>query len=112
FTSYFYLTPLSEFPQSLEGVIGAEKDYLATRAAYHLGLTGPAVAVQSACSTSLVAIHLACRSLAWGECDAALAGGAAITQPQQARYLYTPGAMMSADGSCRAFDADARGTVF
>ncbi|GAB7051214.1 type I polyketide synthase [Catenuloplanes indicus] len=85
-------------------------DFLATRAAYKLGLHGPAVAVQTACSTSLVAVHLAMQALLAGECDTALAGGAAVHVPHP-RIAYTEGGILSPDGHCRAFDADARGTV-
>ncbi len=88
-----------------------DKDYLASRVAYKLGLSGPAVGVQTACSTSLVAVHLACRALADGECRAALAGGASIPVPSRAGYLYQEGGIASADGHCRAFDAAAGGTV-
>ncbi|SMF03952.1 amino acid adenylation domain-containing protein [Tistlia consotensis] len=88
-----------------------DKDYLASRVAYKLGLTGPAVGVQTACSTSLVAVHLACRSLAAGECRTALAGGASISVPSRAGYLFQEGGVASADGHCRAFDAEAGGTV-
>ncbi|MDD1059816.1 acyltransferase domain-containing protein [Streptomyces cocklensis] len=91
--------------------LASDKDFLATRAAYKLGLTGPAVTVQSACSTSLTAVHLACQSLANGECDIALAGGVAVTSPLRGGYQYEPGGILSPDGTCRAFDADAAGTV-
>jgi phthiocerol/phenolphthiocerol synthesis type-I polyketide synthase E len=112
FTSYFTLSADSHLPDALDDMIGADKDYLATRVAHHLGLQGPAMTVQSACSTSLVAVHLACQSLRAGECDAALAGGASLTKPRMTRYFYTPGGILSPDGYCRAFDADAKGTVF
>ncbi|HVH13999.1 MAG TPA: amino acid adenylation domain-containing protein, partial [Longimicrobium sp.] len=88
-----------------------DKDFLSTRTAYELGLRGPAVTVQTACSTSLVAIHLACRSLRDGECDMALAGGVSAAAVQTAGYLYQKGGIASPDGCCRAFDADAQGTV-
>jgi acyl transferase domain-containing protein len=112
FTSYYSLGADDHLPEALDEMIGSDKDYLATRVAHHLGLQGPAVTVQSACSTSLVAVHLACQSLRLGECDAALAGGASITRPRQTKYFYTPGGILSPDGYCRAFDADAMGTVF
>nr|APD71702.1 type I polyketide synthase 8 [Streptomyces sp.] len=92
-------------------LLGREKDYLATRVAYKLGLRGPAITVQSACSTSLVAVHTACRSLLAYECDAALAGGVALWLPQTRGYLYQEGHILSRDGRCRPFDADATGTV-
>ncbi|MFI4973118.1 MAG: beta-ketoacyl synthase N-terminal-like domain-containing protein [Caulobacterales bacterium] len=112
FTSYFAITPTSFLPDALPEILGADKDYLATRVAHHLGLTGPAITVQSACSTSLVAVHLACQSLRSGECDAAIAGGVSLTRPRMSRYFYLPGGLLSPDGHCRAFDAEARGTVF
>ncbi len=92
-------------------MLGNEKDFLPTRASYRLDLRGPSVNVQSACSTSLVAVHLACQSLESGECDVALAGGVSIMVPQRVGYLYRPGMILSPDGHCRAFDADARGIV-
>lgn len=91
-------------------MLSNDKDFAATRIAYKLGLTGPAVAVQTACSSSLVAVHLACQSLSRGECEMALVGGVRIGLPQQG-YLYQEGMIGSPDGVCRAFDADARGTV-
>jgi acyl transferase domain-containing protein len=78
---------------------------------YKLNLKGPSVAVQTACSTSLVAVTLACQSLLSYQCDMALAGGVAISLPQRKGYLYQSGGIGSPDGHCRAFDADARGTV-
>nr|VFJ47074.1 MAG: amino acid adenylation domain-containing protein [Candidatus Kentron sp. FM]VFJ50934.1 MAG: amino acid adenylation domain-containing protein [Candidatus Kentron sp. FM] len=87
-------------------------DSLTSRVCYKLGLTGPGVTVQTACSTSLVAVHTACRALRGGECDMALAGGVSITVPQKTGYLYQEEMILSPDGHCRAFDADARGTVF
>ncbi|MGA5820364.1 SDR family NAD(P)-dependent oxidoreductase [Kitasatospora sp. NPDC094028] len=91
--------------------IASDKDFLATRTAYKLGLTGAAITVQSACSTSLTAVHLACQSLLNGECDIALAGGVSVSVPLRDGYLYQPGGIMSPDGHCRAFDAEAAGTV-
>ncbi|NER93847.1 MAG: SDR family NAD(P)-dependent oxidoreductase, partial [Symploca sp. SIO1B1] len=96
---------------SFEQLIGNDKDYLATRTAYKLNLTGPAINVQTACSTSLVAVHLACQSLLSGECNLALAGGVSIQVPQEVGYLYQEGMIASPDGHCRAFDAKARGTM-
>ncbi|MCP4119511.1 MAG: amino acid adenylation domain-containing protein [Desulfobacteraceae bacterium] len=90
-------------------LIGNDKDYLATRVSYKLNLKGPSVAVQSACSTSLVAVHFACENLLSGLCDMALAGGASILVPQKTGYLYHEGMMFSPDGHCRAFDAKAKG---
>ncbi|AJD47482.1 erythronolide synthase [Isoalcanivorax pacificus W11-5] len=97
---------------SLIGLMNAnDKDALASRVAYKLGLRGPAVSVQTACSTSLVAVHLACRSLLDFDTDMALAGGVSLNLLQQAGYFYQPGAILSPDGYCRAFDARAGGTV-
>jgi acyl transferase domain-containing protein len=94
-----------------QALLGNDKDHLATLASYKLNLGGPSLTVQTACSTSLVAVHLACRSLLGGECDMALAGGVSISVPQKAGYVYEQGGIYSPDGHCRAFDAGARGTV-
>ncbi|MBE9103497.1 acyltransferase domain-containing protein [Nostoc cf. edaphicum LEGE 07299] len=91
--------------------IAGDKDYLATRTSYKLNLTGPSYTVQTACSTSLVAVHLACQSLLNGECDMALVGGVSISASRKAGYIYQEGSINSPDGHCRAFDAKARGTV-
>ncbi|HZF11696.1 MAG TPA: amino acid adenylation domain-containing protein, partial [Thermoanaerobaculia bacterium] len=91
--------------------IGNDKDFLPTRVSYKLGLKGPSLAVQTACSSSLVAVRLACQNLLLGDCDMALAGGVSIALPQGAGYLFEEGGILSPDGSCRAFDAEARGTV-
>lgn len=99
---------------ALEGVstvIGNDKDHLSTRVAYKLDLRGPAITVQSACSTSLVAVHLACEELLAGHCDAALAGGVSIGFPLGCGYVHQDGHILSPDGHCRAFAADAAGTV-
>lgn len=88
-----------------------DKDFLTTMTAYKLNLRGPAVTVQTACSTSLVAVHLACQSLLSGECDMALAGGVTVNIPQRVGYLYEPSMILSQDGHCRPFDADASGIV-
>ncbi|MEV4049848.1 beta-ketoacyl synthase N-terminal-like domain-containing protein [Amycolatopsis sp. NPDC049688] len=92
-------------------LIGYEKDFLATKVAYKLGLRGPALTLQTACSTALVAIHYAAQSLLSYECDAAIAGGASLWMPQVVGHLYRPGSISSVDGRCRPFDADATGTV-
>ncbi|HEX3528277.1 MAG TPA: amino acid adenylation domain-containing protein, partial [Thermoanaerobaculia bacterium] len=97
---------------SLQLIVGNDKDYLATRVAYKLNLNGPAVNVQTACSTSLVAVSLACQSLLDYHCDMALAGGVNLRLPQRAGYRYEEGGIASPDGHCRAFDAAAGGTVF
>ncbi|MCW5315484.1 acyltransferase domain-containing protein [Nostoc sp. KVJ3] len=91
--------------------ISNDKDFLPTRVAYKLNLTGPAVNVQTACSTSLVAVHVACQSLLNGECDMALAGGVTLCIPQKIGYLHQEGMILSPDGHCRAFDAKAQGTI-
>jgi acyl transferase domain-containing protein/NAD(P)-dependent dehydrogenase (short-subunit alcohol dehydrogenase family)/aryl carrier-like protein len=88
-----------------------DKDFLCTRVAYKLNLRGPANIVQTACSTSLVAIHQACRALLIGECNIALAGGVSVSTNPQEGYIYNEGMIMSPDGHCRAFDAKAGGTV-
>lgn len=88
-----------------------DKNFICTRVAYKLNLRGPAVAVQSACSTSLLAIHLAARALVTGECDMALAGGVAVQAVQAAGYVHHEGMVMSPDGVCRSFDAAANGTI-
>jgi acyl transferase domain-containing protein len=93
-------------------LVGNDKDYLATRVAYKLNLRGPAMTIQTGCSTSLVAICQACSSLLTFQSDLALAGAASISFPQERGYLYQEGAIPSADGHCRAFDANAQGTVF
>ncbi|MEG4499882.1 SDR family NAD(P)-dependent oxidoreductase [Microcoleus sp. F10-C6] len=92
--------------------IGNDKDSLPTRVSYKLNLCGPSVNVQTACSTSLVAVHLACQSLLQGECDMVLAGGVTVRFPQKAGYLYQQEMIFSPDGHCRAFDAKAQGTVY
>ncbi|HSD83844.1 MAG TPA: type I polyketide synthase, partial [Anaerolineae bacterium] len=97
---------------NLQTLIGNDKDYVATHVSYKLNLRGPSVSVQTACSTSLVAVHLACQSLLNGECDMALAGGAAVRVPQKIGYFYQEGGIFSPDGQCRPFDAHAQGTIF
>ncbi|RKS76989.1 amino acid adenylation domain-containing protein [Actinomadura pelletieri DSM 43383] len=104
--------PLLPGGEAFDVLIHNDKDYLATRTAYRLGLTGPAVTVQTACSTSLVAVHLACQSILDGECELAVAGGVSIRVPQRTGYLHEEGLVFSPDGHCRPFDADAAGTVF
>ena len=106
-------------PQIMESIglflvrhTGNDKDFLTTRVSYCLDLHGPSVNVQTACSTSLVAIHLAAQSLLSGECDMALAGGVTIELPHRRGYLYEEGEILSPDGHCRAFDAESKGTLF
>jgi len=92
-------------------LLGNDKDYLPSRISYRLGLRGPSIAVQTACSTSLVAVTLAVRSLLDHDCDVALAGGVSVSVPHRVGYLQEEGAITSPTGRCRAFDADADGTV-
>lgn len=96
----------------VSAVIANEKDFLTTRAAYKLGLRGPALNIQTACSTSLVSVCVACQSLLDHGCDIAIAGGMSLTFPQDRGYFYQDGSMTSPDGWCRPFDAKASGTVF
>ncbi|SEP49314.1 Acyl transferase domain-containing protein [Rhodospirillales bacterium URHD0017] len=92
-------------------MLACDKDFAALRVAHAFDLRGPAIAVQAACASSLVAVSVAMRSLLSGECDIALAGGASVRSPQAAGYLYTEGGTGSRDGMCRAFDAAATGSV-
>lgn len=104
-----------EIPGPVEGyqmLFGNNKDHLTTRTCYKLELTGPGVTVQTACSTGLVAVHLAARALLGGECDLALAGAVSLRIPQHAGYFGDAGGIVSPDGRCRPFAADANGTVF
>ncbi|MEH2162310.1 MAG: beta-ketoacyl synthase N-terminal-like domain-containing protein [Nostoc sp.] len=105
-TNFYTLESLSrQFPAS------NDKDYIPTRVSYKLNLKGPSLNVSTTCSTSLVAVHIACRGLLNYECDMALAGGVSIQVPQQLGYLYIKEGMASPDGHCRAFDANAQGTI-
>ena len=96
----------------LETVITNDRDALTTSVSYKLDLKGPSLAVQTFCSTSAVAIHLACQSVLRDECDMALAGGVSVRVPANSGYLYRPGDQYSPDGHTRTFDHQARGTVF
>lgn len=89
-----------------------DKDYLATKTAYQFNLRGPALSVQTACSSALVAVHLACQSILNGECEMALAGGASLRIPHHVGYWHDPGSMVSATGHCRPFDVRSDGTIF
>ncbi|HTE24870.1 amino acid adenylation domain-containing protein [Flavitalea sp.] len=89
-----------------------EKDYIATRTAFQLNLKGPAISLNTGCSTSLLAISQAVENIRSGRCDLAIAGGVAVTVPLKSGHLYEEGAMLSSDGHCRPFDAMAGGTVF
>lgn len=88
-----------------------DKDFLSSRISYKLNLKGPSTSVHTACSTSLVAIHQACRALLTGECNIALAGGVTVLTEQKSGYIYQEGMVLSSDGHCRAFDASADGAV-
>jgi acyl transferase domain-containing protein len=92
-------------------LIGNDKDFLCTRIAYKLNLNGPSVTVQTACSSGLVAVVMACKSLLTYQCDMVLAGGVAISLPVKSGYFYQEGMILSPDGHCRAFDSKAQGTV-
>ena len=92
--------------------IGNDKDFVPTRISYKLNLTGPSVCINTACSTSLVSVHIACQGLIDRECDLALAGGATISIPQTAGYFHQEDSVASPDGRCRPFDAEAKGTIF
>jgi acyl transferase domain-containing protein/acyl carrier protein len=91
--------------------IGNDKDYLTTLTSYKMNLRGPSIAVQTACSTSLVDVCLACQTLSSYQCDIAIAGGVAVNVPQKKGYFYQPGGILSPDGHCRTFDASGQGTV-
>lgn len=93
-------------------MIGNDKDFLAARVAYKLNLRGPAITVQTACSTSMTAIHTGIQNLLGFQCDSALCGAVSIGSPVKQGYLYSPGGILSSDGYCRAFDEDASGTAF
>jgi amino acid adenylation domain-containing protein/non-ribosomal peptide synthase protein (TIGR01720 family) len=104
--------PIGSLGDLVQFVLGNDKDYLTTRVSYKLNLRGPSLAVQTACSTSLVAVHLACQSLVSYQCDMALAGGVTLRVPQKAGYCYQDDMIFSPDGHCRPFDARAGGTIF
>lgn len=91
---------------------GNDKDFLTTRVSYNFDLRGPSVNVQTACSTSLVAVHVACQSLLSGECDMALAGGVTMQLPHRIGYLYHENEILTPDGHCRPFEARSKGTIF
>jgi phthiocerol/phenolphthiocerol synthesis type-I polyketide synthase E len=97
--------------QDERAMITNEKDFLASRIAFKLGLTGPSLTVQTGCSTSLTAIASACQALMAGDCDMALAGGVSLLMPDVNGYIYEEGGILSVDGYCRAFNHDASGTV-
>jgi phthiocerol/phenolphthiocerol synthesis type-I polyketide synthase E len=112
----YLLSQLLRNPGFCEGaggyqlMLGNDKDFLCTRVSYKLDLRGPSISVQTACSTSLVAVVMATQALNRGECDLALAGGVCVNFPQRAGYLYEEGMILSPDGRCRPFDVAAHGT--
>lgn len=114
----YYRAEIAAFPDAEKRagrfavMTGNEKDYVAMRIAHKLNLKGPAVSVHTACSTSLVAVIMACKSLRYGECDMALAGGASVHFPTPEGYYYQEGGVFSSDGHCRPFDRAAQGTNF
>ncbi|MDM9379462.1 beta-ketoacyl synthase N-terminal-like domain-containing protein [Chlorogloeopsis sp. ULAP01] len=114
--SNYFMSNLSSHPDlsKLTDVIafGNSQDFAATRVSYKLNLKGPSINIQTSCSTSLVAVHSACQGLLNYECDLALAGGISIESLQKQGYFYQEGDITSPDGHCRAFDAQAKGTVF
>ena len=115
--STYLLNNLNTNPEFMEEVgqlqtsIGNDRDSIASTVSYKLNLKGPSFAVQTFCSTSLVAVHLSCQSLLNYECDIALAGGVAISVPQISGYFYEEGGIVSPDGECRTFDTQAQGSV-
>ncbi|MGB8812887.1 MAG: polyketide synthase, partial [Paracoccaceae bacterium] len=116
--SYFYFNLCSN-PDLVENTgmfllrhTGNDKDFLATRVSHIFDLKGPSISIQTACSTSLVALHYAAQSLLNGECDMALAGGVTIELPHARGYIFNEGEILSPDGHCHAFDHRAQGTVF
>ncbi|WP_253913604.1 non-ribosomal peptide synthetase [Streptomyces mayonensis] len=98
-------------PDEFQLALHHDKDFLATKAAYHLGLTGPAFTTQTACSSSLVAVHLAAGLLRQGDADVMLAGGVLVDTSLSRGYRYRPQHIFSADGHCRPFSDDADGTI-
>ncbi|WP_354400011.1 amino acid adenylation domain-containing protein [Variovorax sp. OAS795] len=118
YNASYFQRHVSTRPDLIEAVgefqvmLANEKDYITTRVANRLNLTGPAVSVHTACSTSLVAVAHAFHALRTGQCYMALAGGASVTCPTRSGYLYQEGSMLSPDGRTRSFDAQAQGTVF
>ena len=118
YNASYFQRHVSTRPDLIEAVgefqvmLANEKDYITTRVANRLNLTGPAVSVHTACSTSLVAVAHAFHALRTGQCYMALAGGASVNCPTRSGYLYQEGSMLSPDGRTRSFDAQAQGTVF
>lgn len=96
----------------IQVLVGNDKDYLTTLVSYKLDLRGPSLSIQTTCSTSLVAVCVACQALLSHQCDMALAGGVCIRVPQKTGYYYEPGGIYSPDGHCRVFDAKGQGVIF
>lgn len=114
-SSYLFFNLRDTFTMSEGGfrsLIGNDKDYLASHTSYRLDLGGPSIGIQTACSTSLVAVHLASQSLLSGECEVAVAGGVTVKNFRKLGYHHQEGGLFSPDGHCRPFDADAKGTLF
>jgi acyl transferase domain-containing protein/acyl carrier protein len=115
-SSYLYQLERNQELIDLLGVIqiliGNDKDYLTTLVSYKLDLKGPSLSIQTTCSTSLVAVCVACQALLNEECDMALAGGVCVRVPQKTGYYHEPGGIYSPDGHCRVFDSKAGGVVF
>ena len=107
-TNYDY----RDLEEQVQIFTGNDADYLPTRVSYKMNLNGPSLHIGTACSTSLVAVHIACQALLNYECDIALSGGVTIQASQREGYVYKEGGILSPDGHCRAFDAKAQGTVF
>jgi len=116
--SYYQWLNIRSNPQAyasagwLAVMAGNHADYCATFSSYKLDLRGPSYTLHTACSTSLVTVHVACEALRNGECDMALAGGAMLDLPQGQGYIYDEGGIVSRDGHCRSFDASASGTIW
>ncbi|NJM31581.1 MAG: type I polyketide synthase [Limnobacter sp.] len=115
-SNYFTCNVLPNLPQfdgidPAQLIIANKNDYLATRLSYKLNLRGPSLDIQTACSSSLVCVHMACQSILLGECDMAIAGGAAVQIPIKSGYIYNEGSILSPDGYCRAFSSEAKGCV-
>lgn len=115
--NYYLVKNLLSTNPHMESVInpmtffGNDKDYISTRVSYKMNLTGPSIDIQSACSTSLVAVQLACQALATYQCDMALSGGVSLQTPRMKGYVYAEGEILSKDGYCRPFDKNASGTI-
>lgn len=111
-TNWKFKTAITGGFDSFTESLLTNKGLLSTRMSYKFNLKGPSASIYTACSTSLLAIHLACRSLLSGECDMAVAGGVSVDSSSARGYMYQEGMILSADGHCRAFDARASGTIF